>query len=216
MTLNQYFKKSKKALKTHLVDSTALMVPSTPLFGAFETFVAGMSVENSIHARALAYGLTYAGMGRLFTKGLDISRNLFKIKPETKERVKQFHDTAYAVTYNLAISPFFYYAAGVRDFKQIAIGTGMAMGVALFIGGPMGYFVDGYRDLMGIKDSKRIPRAVSGQSPRIKKTIAALVLSSSIGLTAGLYQFVPKKDTQTNTYQNNNQSLETKTGVLEK
>jgi len=53
--------KFRDNLKYHFVDSTALLVESTPVFAAFEIGIAGMSDEVSINARMLAVGLTYLG-----------------------------------------------------------------------------------------------------------------------------------------------------------
>lgn len=178
----------KAGIKTHLVDSTALSIVSNPVFSAFETMVAGMSNENSIHARMVGTGLTYAGMGRLFTKGMDLSRKLFKIKSETPERIKQLHDAAYATAYNIVISPAFYYVAGVRDFKQIAIGTAAAAGLALVAGGPMGYAVDAYRDLTCIKESERLPSIIKNQGRTTKAGLAGLLAAASIGAMALIYE----------------------------
>lgn len=186
--------KVKDGLKYHIVDSTALMAFSTPVFAAFETSCAGMSNETSLNARLLAVGLTYAGMGRLFSKGLDVSRKLFKIKPETKEKMKQLHDAAYATAYNLVICPPFYYAAGVRDPEQIALGTAAGMGFALVVGGPMGYAVDAFRDLTGLKESERLPELVNKQNSRVKKGLAALLVGGAIALTAGIYSSTPNKN----------------------
>ena len=91
----------KRNLNQHMVDSTSLLTASTPLFAAFETYFAVISNENSINARVLAAGLTYVGIGSLYSKGLDVSRNLFRIKSETKEKIKQMNrqDTTQEVTY---------------------------------------------------------------------------------------------------------------------
>ena len=185
--------KVKDSLKYHVVDSTALMAVSTPVFAAFETDCAGMTDENSLNARLLAVGLTYAGMGSLFSKGLDVSRKLFKIKPETKEKMKQLHDAAYATAYNLVICPPFYYVAGVREPEQIALGTAAGMGFALVMGGPMGYAVDAFRDLTGLKKSERLPELVSKQNSKVKRGLAALLVGGAIALTAGIYSSTPNK-----------------------
>lgn len=187
MTEDKFFKGTKNFLKTHLCDTTALLTASTPLFAGLEVSLAGMSVETSTSARIMGALLGYAGMGRLFTKGLDVSRNLLKIKPETKEIIKQIHDISYAAAYNAVIGPAFYYAVGVRDLKQIAIGTGIGVGLSLVAGAPMGYAVDAFRDLAGIKSSERIPKIVSKQSPNMKKSLMAILAAASIGLTAGVY-----------------------------
>lgn len=179
--------KVKNGLKKYLVDSTAILAVTTPLFATFETFVAGMSIENSINSKFMAAGLTYAGMGRLFTSSLDLSRKVFNIKQETSEKIKHLHDASYSAFYNLLICPPFYYASGVRDLDQIAIGTGIGIGRGLIAGGPMGYSVDTFRDLTGVESSKRIPKIVSRQSSKIKKSLTAIILATSIGTTAGSY-----------------------------
>ena len=71
-SLKRLYEGSKRGIATHLSDSTALMAASTPAFAAFETFMAGMPYEKSVHARSLAVGLTFAGMGRLFTATFNV------------------------------------------------------------------------------------------------------------------------------------------------
>lgn len=181
----------KEEAPSYLVDSTSLLAASTPIFAALETNVAGFSNENSVNARLLGTGLTFAGMGKLFTGGLRRSRKLFKIKEETtRESLINLHDAAYAVAYNLVISPPFYLLAGVRDLKQIAIGTGLSMGFALVAGGPIGYAVDSFKDLTGLEECKRrgYPELVRKQPPYIKRIIAAGLVAASIALTSGVYQ----------------------------
>lgn len=187
-----FFQRAKKRIKTHVVDSTALLSASNPLFAGFETMAAGMTNEESINTRCLAAVLTYAGMGRLFTKGMDVSREIFKIKPETSERLKQVHDTAYAMAYNAVISPAFYLAAGVRDVKPIMIGTACSVGLSLIAGGPMGYAVDAFRDLTGIKESERLPQLVRSQNRKVKLGLAGLLMAGSIYATSLVYDINDK------------------------
>jgi hypothetical protein len=194
------------SLKTHLVDSTAIMVASTPVFGAFELFIAGMSNENSINSRFLVTGLTYLGLGRVFTKGMDTSRKLFKINKETSEKIKQVHDAAYAVAYNAVMGPIFYYIAGVRDINQVAIGTLCGMSLGLVLGSPMGYTVDAYRDFFGLKESERLPNFIKNQSRKVKLGLAGILAATSFGLTAGLY-YIPRASAQTQTSIEQNSNL---------
>jgi hypothetical protein len=132
-------------------------------------------------------------MGSLFTKGMDFSRKLFNVGDKTSEKMKQVHDTGYAIAYNAVIGPAFYYAAGVTDLKQMALGTLCGMGLAVFVGGPMGYAVDAYRDLSGIKDSERLPNVIKRQSRAVKLGLAGLLAAASVGLTAGVYHLTPDK-----------------------
>jgi hypothetical protein len=181
------YRKSQEALKKHVVDSTAILVLSNPLYSTLETVVSGMSNSNSINARTFGTGLTYAGMGRLFTKGLDLSRKKFNIVSESSEKVKHLHDAFYSAAFNIAISPPIYLAAGVRDAKEIALGTVSAAGMAFFAGGSFGYAVDAYRDLMGIQDSVRIPELVRRQNGKLKIGLAAALVASSIGAMGLIY-----------------------------
>jgi len=182
-----FTQKAKDALKFHLIDSTALLTVQFPIFALFETRVAGIDNANSIHSRILSAAIFYGGVGRLYTKGMDASRKLFGIGPGTSEKLKHTHDAVYAMGYGLVTSPLFYYAAGVRDFKQIATATAVSMGLSLTMGGPWGYTIDAFRDLTGLKESERLPESISTRCSRTKKAIAALAIAVSLALTAGFY-----------------------------
>jgi hypothetical protein len=179
--------KVKEGLKYHVADTTSLQSMCTPIAAAFETFFAGMSNETSMNARLLGYVLAYGGLGKVYSKGLTLSRRLFKITPETKERVKQLHDAAYGAAYCTLISPPFYYAAGVRDLKQIALGTAASTVLGLGMGGPAGWALDVFRDFTGLKESERLPKCIKNQSKNVKKGLAVLLIAGTIGLTAGVY-----------------------------
>jgi hypothetical protein len=205
--LKHAYRETKAGLKTHFVDSTALLTVSNPVFSVFETMAASMTNENSIRARGIAAVLTYAGMGKLFTGGMKLSRKFFKIKQTDSEKRQQFHDASYATAYNLVISPPFYYFAGVRDFKQIAIGTATAAGLALIAGGPIGYAVDAYEDLVGLKECERLPLLVRKQNRAIKTGLAGLLVAASVGARGLIYyansHYVhPSKETSQSLVQN--------------
>jgi hypothetical protein len=199
--------KIKKGLLRHLVDSTALCVAGNPIWGALEVTLfgtpddvslnTGMSDDLSLHARYVATGLTYAGLGSIISGGRKISRKLFKITDESKERVQQFHDAAYLAAYAAVYCPILYtasaYAASEEpDINEIAIGTGITMAVSFFPIGPiMGYAIDAFEDLTGIEDSERVPEFIRRQNPIAKKGLAALLTAASIGITAGIYALTP-------------------------
>jgi len=182
-----FTQKAKDALKFHLIDSTALLVASYPIYAAFETRIAGINNASSIHSKVIVGALTYGGMGFLYGKVRDVSRRLFGIKPETSEAMKYAHDVAYSAGFNLVTNPLFYYAAGVRDIKQIAIATGLSIGVSLAMGGAFGYSIDALRDLTGLKESERLPKSIDALHSRAKKTVAALAVAGSFALTTGVY-----------------------------
>lgn len=202
--------KIKTELKYHLSDSTAMASMINPIFAALEVSAFGMTIPNSINARLIGTGLTYAGMGRLYSKGMDLSRKVFKIKPETKVALRKRHDRAYSIAYNLIVSPIFYYAAGSRDIEQIALGTGVSVAFGLVAGGWLGSAVDQFRDLSGLENSKRLPNVIAESSPKMKKGLVALLAAASIGLTAETYNlktqyeqyFHPKTEAIQN-YENN-------------
>ena len=186
------FGKIRENLEYHLVDSTALLAESTPVFAAFETGLAGMSDEVSMNARIIAAGFTYfGGMGYLYSKGRDLSRKLFNITGKTKEKIQSLHDSAYLGVLNIGIAPLLYLASGSRDTKEIAIGTATAVAFGLTNGAPIGYAVDLFRDLTGLNDCERhsYPEFLKRQNPQTKKGLAALLTAGSVALTAGIYAF---------------------------
>ncbi len=67
-------------IKKHLVDSTALLIVGTPVYGAVETLIAGMNNTTSYHARMLGGAIIFAGAGSLYTKGMDLSRKFFGVE----------------------------------------------------------------------------------------------------------------------------------------
>lgn len=147
-------------LKSHFVDSTAIMTESTPLYAAFETFIAGMSPQISLNTRLISAASAYCGLGWVYAKGRDLSRRLFHIDETTKERTQLRHDTAYNAAFNFALSPIFYLAAGARDPKEIAIGTACGLAFGAVNGAPMGLAVDAFRDFTGVRPNDRIPNAM--------------------------------------------------------
>lgn len=187
-------------LKYHFIDSTAMLAESTPIFAAFETGLAGMSDEVSINARLFSTGLSYLGMGYAYAKGRDLSRKLFKIKETTKEKIQGLHDSVYLSAFNLVVAPLIYFASGTRDPKEIAIGTASAVTFGLVNGAPMGYAVDLFRDLTGLKNCERpsYPNLLKKQNSKIKKSLAALLTAGAIALTAGVYALTPNKQDKQN------------------
>ncbi len=181
--------KIKHNLKFHLVDSTAILAESTPVFAVFETQIAGLSNEISINTRLIAAGITYfGGTGYIYGKGRDLSRRLFSIGDETTEKVLALHDAVYLAAFNLVIAPPLYFAAGERDLKRIAIATATIMAVALVNGGPLGYAVDLFRDLTGLKECRRPSyRFLKKQSPRVKRVLVVLLTAAAVAVTGGIY-----------------------------
>lgn len=190
MSNESIVKKVARGLKFHLVDATALLAESTPVLAAFEIGIAGMSVHVSLNARIFAAALTYfGGTGYIYARGRDLSRKIFRIHDNTKEKIQHFHDSAYLGAFNLVFAPLLYLASGARNFKEISIGTATAVAFGLVNGGPMGYVIDMYRDLMGLKECQRssYPAFLKTQSPAVKKVLFVLFTLFAVVLTWFIY-----------------------------
>src|SRR3989344_6798848 len=200
--------KAVETLKYHIVDTTALLVETNPIFSAFEVAIAGISIEKSITARLLATAMGYAGLGGAYGKGRDAWRKLWKIEDNTSEKVKLSCDTVYNTLFNLMLSPPLYLVSGEEDFKKIAIGTACAVGIG-FVNGPfVGYTVDAFRDLSGLKTNERssYPYFVKRQSSLVKKGIAATLIATSIVSMALIYSAKSNYNGHIN-HNNNNQPV---------
>lgn len=186
---------AKEKLKYHLVDTTALIASSNPIFSVLEKTVCKMSNEISINARLFATGLSYAGLGYIAVKGRDISKKIFKINDETKEWIQHGHDSVYAMGLNLFISPTMYFAAGARDIQEIITGTALGISFGAVAGGPMGYAIDVFRDLSGLKECNRksYPKFIKKQNSKVKKSIMIGFMAASVGLMSLIYSLYPNK-----------------------
>jgi hypothetical protein len=195
-------KKAVDWAKYHLIDSTALVVATNPIFCALESTVGrtlgDMTDDVSISARAVATATVFGGVGTAFARGRDLSKRFFKITDETREIIHTVHDTLYPVAFNMVISPPMYalsqyLAEGEITPRAVATGTGIAMGLAPFIGYPAGYAIDTFRDMFGLEECKRkyYPDLIRRQKGSIKKGLAALLTASSIATMAGIYALTP-------------------------
>ena len=186
--------KIKDGLKTYFVDSTAVNAVCNPIFAGLETMVVGMSDDLSLNARLLGTGLTYMGLGTLISKGRDAYRKLVKVNENTREGLQQLHDSIYMGLFLLGFEPLFYYASGARTIKEIVGGTVAGTLFGLASGGLIGYGMDTFRDLTGIKESARVPKYIRNKSFRFKLGLAATITAASIALTAGIYKITPDKN----------------------
>lgn len=191
-------------LKYHIIDSTACLAEASPVFSIFEVGVAGLSDATSINARLLSAGLFYGGLGYLFAKGRDLSRKIFRITDKTKEKIQYVHDAAYAGVFTLVTSPPIYAVSQALagediDLTKIAIGTATATLLGGANGSPVGYTIDVFRDLSGIKECNRpsYPNFIKKQSSKVKKGILAGMIAASIGLMWLTYSLTPDEKHKT-------------------
>lgn len=178
------------SLKKHLVEATALITVGNPAFTALE-MICGMPHQTSINARLYGTGLIYLGLASLITKGREYSKNYWKINTEEKKHLLLIHDAFYSMSVGLITSPFFYWAMGGKNVKEIAIGTAVSACLGLGLGIPSLYAVDAFNDFANIEPSERLPKIIKNKSKKTKKNLMALTALSSLGLTAGIYAFTP-------------------------
>ena len=186
--------------KNHIIDTTAILTVTNPLYAAFENILVGMPDDVALKARGLASLTAYLGMGSLLSKGRDFSRKKFKINDTTPEKIQLLHDTVYMMAMNVAIAPVMYTLSGASP-KQTLFGTLSAMGLSLVSGGIMGYGIDLFRDLTGIKKSERIPRSISNLKSKAKKGLVGLLVGASIGACGLVYHLTPDKKQEPESYQ---------------
>jgi len=183
--------KIKYEIKRHFSDSTAITTMFFPLYSFYETFVVGMSNAISFNSRLMNTGLIYAGLGS-FTKLRDFSKEkLFKIKKNTREIFKYTHDGLFAATCILGLKPIIYLASGETNGWKILFGTLGSVGLGSILAGPACHLVDICRDLTGVKESERTPYILQAQPPKIKKTVAAVALATSLALGGLVYYINP-------------------------
>ena len=190
-------KRVKDNLVYHVVDSTAIWAETTPLYAAFEIWVAGLPEDVSQNARIISVGVMYCGLGFMYGKGRDIWRRVFRINQKTKERTQQLHDLAYTGVYSLILSPPIYLASGANSLKEIVAGTALAVVLGAANGPILGYAVDLLRDLTGLRECRRpsYPNTLKNHGKGIKKGIASLLVAGTIGLTALVYALSSNKET---------------------
>ena len=180
--------------KKYVVDSTAVLSASTPIFAGLEMLVMQIPAENSVNARLLSAKLTYMGMGYAVGKAREFYLKMMQVSDQTSKSAKFLYDAAYVALFNMAVTPPFYYYSGVHDIKKIVFGTAIAIGVGLVSGGPVGYVIDAYRDLTGIQESRRLPAFVKNMNPRLKLGLATALTAAALGITVKIYDLAPGKN----------------------
>jgi hypothetical protein len=131
-----------------------------------------MSDQISIDTRLTIAGISYGGMGFAFARGRDLSRKIFHITDQSRERTQTIHDIAYTAAFNLAIAPPLYIAMGA-DVKQAIIGGLSAAAMSTIMGPLSGYSIDAARDLTGLRDCERpsYPKLIRRQKNPSKKVL---------------------------------------------
>ncbi len=190
MTLDKLLNNGKQ----YLSDCTAVAAVYTPAYALLEVGLAGMSHDLSLDARLVGLSSVYLGLGSVISLGRDYSRKLFDITSDSPGKIQKIHDTLYLAATALVSNPIFYFAVGARDLKEIVVGTVAGAALSAAVGSPMGYAIDWFRDLLGVKEAQRMPSSMKRCSSRVKKIIAAGLVAASVGLTGAVYYLVPDKE----------------------
>lgn len=153
-----------------MVDSTAMATFANPVFAIIEK-IAGMSNAVSRNARIFGTVLGYLGIVSIVPRGRYFSRKIFKIADQTSEFKQWIHDSLYLAIFHLLWQPIFYLISGSRDAGEIGWGTLDAVAYGLFAGWPVGYIMDVFEDLFGLRkcERKSYPNFVRKQSSAVKK-----------------------------------------------
>lgn len=183
------FKKIINNLEYHMVDSTAILAESQPIYTALEIGIAGLSNEASINVRIFSVVSNYLGLGRIYSAGRDLFKKTGRITDDSSEKKKMIFDIIYNAAFSLASTPPVYYLCGARDLKEIAIGTVGATFIGLLNGAPQGYVIDIFRDLISFEECKRkyYPDFIKNRSPKVKKMIMAASAAAATGIVSAIY-----------------------------
>ena len=177
----------KDNLKYHLVNSAAQVSVATPTMAAYETFIVGITDEQSLYARLLGASLTFGGLGYLEAKLRDRVRKKLHVKDTSPEYIQGPVDIGSKIVFNLVRFPAVYAAIGVRSLEKLGKLTGFGIGYSVASGYFSGYAVDLARELTGIQKSKRIPGFIRNRSKPAKMAIFAGLIASTLLLTGGIY-----------------------------
>ena len=176
-------------VEKQVIDATALVVASQPMYAFFELYVWPMPPTVSLGSRLWAIGATYAGVGFLVATCREWWKSRAGICSGKSERKKWIHDMAYKAVFNAATQPVTYVAVGLFTggvaLQDVIGGTAATTLVAFASGGYECYVLDTFRELWGIKPPERLPMCVQEKSSAQKKGIA-LTFSALSYLSLGL------------------------------
>lgn len=190
-------RKSYEKVRSHVVDTTAVLVASNPIFTLSENVLSGMSDKLSIDNRINGSLLFYLGAGFLFSKGREVYNRLLNIKEDSK--YKGLYDvvwgTIFGAGFNAAVT-----ATNSQSLEDIAAGAFAGAITGSVTGFPAGYSIDTFRDFTGISPSERLPEKVKGFSRKAKKGLAVGLIAASLAFMSGVYKATPKDFKGINSY----------------
>lgn len=208
-------KEIKDKVKNYLVDTTGLLLASTPIYAAMETLASGMSVTTSFESRLKASALAYCGLGFAYVKGRDLSKRMFNITKESPEKAHSIHDSAYNAAFNIACAIPIYLSSGA-DLEQALKGAAGATALGLISGPINGYSIDSFREFVGTKSVRRMPRLIENAGRKTKKALAIGMVAAMLAGTWGVYDIKTKYFSGIKQEQKKEQSLEQKALEIQK
>ena len=172
----------------YIVETVAISAETTPFYAAYETFVVNMSNDVSQDARKYGVGILLLGLGTLFQKGRESSENFFRVA-QYSSWARPVHDIAYNAVFSAAVGPALYLISGEKELEKIFLGTVGAAFIGVINGMPIGYTIDVFRDLGGIKTCERpsYPAFLKNASASQKAVCALGLLLASGAFTRGIY-----------------------------
>lgn len=175
----------------HLSDATSISAISAPIKAVTDQ-LSGMSDAESIGSRIDMIKLNYLGFVQLL-RIRDWSKRKFGIDKISNKLPNYVHDAAFTLCVAMPIQAGVYMRNGVDSWKEMFATLGLSALVLGVFGGPLGQGIDGFRELMGVKESMNSPHIVKRISKKYRKAVGVGVVAASLALTAGLYHFIPNR-----------------------
>lgn len=180
----------KRSLKFHLAVSAGLLLGVTPIYALVELFVLRMDPVVSLRARLLVALLVLMGLGMAFAFLRERSKQLFRIDDTVSSNLTiSIHDLVFLFAFNATLTPLMYLVSGA-SLREILLGTGFALLMAVFNGPLNGFLVDLSGDLTGFKPSARLPDFIRNQSARRKQLIFASIICVVFLVLAIIYMWL--------------------------
>ncbi|HLD12767.1 MAG TPA: hypothetical protein VJB87_04195 [Candidatus Nanoarchaeia archaeon] len=178
-------------LEEHFIDTTGNVFFSTPFFALLENVVRHQADAQAIAARTNTALFNYLGLGFIFSKGRNLSRNICHLTKTTPELIKSVHDIIYTMLLTTAVTPPIYMFSGTEPKKALIDGLWAGLASAP-VGWAIGQGIDFYKDLYNIEPSERpLARTFRNYTSTQKQLIGALGIAASTALTAAIYQATP-------------------------
>ncbi len=166
--------------KKTIAETFSGMSVANPVMASLEVLVLGMDDLVSLKSRIIKTAVAYILMPAVM-EGRGGVRRLVGVTDDSSEKKKSFVDGVYGSSIGLLLSVATYVGSGETDFKKIA----GAVCLGFLMTPPVMYMIDTYKDVMGIKESKRrIPKCLRSRSKSVRRTLTAGLLAVGMSFPA--------------------------------